>query len=752
MVNLLENGAYLLNLTDILPDDNKNLEFLKARTQSSVSKEEAKNRTLTYQIINNHNISNNKDKIKIRFDAMSSSDITYVNIIQTARACGLNSFPVPFVLSSCHNSLGAIGGTINEDDHVFGLSCAKKYGGIFIPANVAVLHQYMREMIAGCGQMILGSDNHSRYGALGALAISEGGGMLVKQLLGHGYEMGMPDVIGVYLTGAPEKGVGPHDVALSIIKAVYENGFVKDKVMEFIGDGIKNLSVEYRNAIDVMTAEAHCLSSIWATDQLVSQYLQIHGRQADYKELKPGNLTYYDGMIIVDLSQIKPVIAMPFHPSNVYTIEEFNQNMTDIIDSIERKVQSSALSEKIIKGQFVVDQAIIGGCVGGTFENICDCVDILKKASIGFDEFSLTIYPASQPTYYNLIESGVISQLIQAGAIIRPSACGACYGVSDVPGNGAFSIRHTTRNFLGYEGSQPSNGQVAFVGLMDARSIAATACNKGVLTAATDIDTTFTKPKYYFKKSLYDNRVYNGSNNADLSIPLKISKNISNWPVISPLSEDILIKAVTVLQSESTTTEDLLPTGETVAFRSCPEKLCEYLLKYKDPSFYGKARDIKKIEDDRQNGRDVSQKYDSLKEIYAIIFKSFGAVYSDVAIGTAICANKIGAGSPKEQAASCQRVLGTLANIAKEYPSKKYVSNLINWGIIPFILNNGEKFDKEDYIYIPDIKDALINKFNVVKAYNVSNHLSPLTLKIAEITNEEREILLAGGIINFYKL
>lgn len=759
MVELFETGAFFVN-GEIIPDDNNAQNKLKQLGIGNINKDEAKKNTIAYSILENHNTSGNMDKLKIKFDCMASHDITYVGIIQTARASGLEKFPIPYVLTNCHNSLCAVGGTINEDDHMFGLSAAKKYGGIYVPAHQAVIHQFMREMMSGCGKMILGSDSHTRYGALGTMAIGEGGGELAKQLLEKTYDVNRPDVIGIYLTGKPQKGVGPQDIALSIIGAVFENGYVKNKVMEFIGDGISNLDVEYRNGIDVMTTETTCLSSIWTTDSKVKDYYDAHGRVVEYKELKPTNAAYYDGIVYVDMSKIKPMIAMPFHPSNVYTIDELNANLDDILNEVEKKAQKQidnpnikfTLRNKIKNGQLYVEQGVIAGCAGGTFDNICDAADILNGQSIGDSDFALSVYPSSQPTFMSLVENGAIAKLMAAGATIRSAFCGPCFGAGDVPSNNGLSIRHSTRNFPNREGSKPGNGQIASVALMDARSIAATAVNKGILTSATDIDTDFTKPKYYFNKTVYDNRVYNGFGKADSKVDLKFGPNITDWPKMSKLTDNLILKVVSYITDPVTTTDELIPSGETSSYRSNPLGLAEFTLSRKDPEYVGRAKEIQKAEKARLGGQCPLEESSELKKAVDVIKKQFGSLkISETGIGSTIYAVKPGDGSAREQAASCQKVLGGWANIAKEYATKRYRSNLINWGMLPFVISQEVPFENGDFIFIPNIAEAIKNKESKIKAYVVKEELKEFDLEMSELTDDERKIISAGCLINFYK-
>ena len=760
MIKLFSNGVYLINNKELVEDCNEINSILSSKLGNNIpSREEAAKNTIAYNILKEHNTSNNMDKLKIKFDKLASHDITFVGIIQTARASGLEKFPVPYALTNCHNSLCAVGGTINEDDHMFGLSCAKKYGGIYVPPHQAVIHQFAREMLAGCGKMILGSDSHTRYGALGTMAIGEGGPEIVKQLLNKTYDINMPGVVGVYLTGTPQKGVGPQDVALAIIGAVFANGYVNNKVMEFVGDGVANLSADFRIGIDVMTTETTCLSSIWKTDNTIKEFYDIHGRVNEYKELNPGDVAYYDGMIYVDLSKIKPMIAMPFHPSNVYSIEELNANLYDILGEVEKKAGISldnkvrfSLRDKIHNGKLYVEQGVIAGCAGGGFENICDAADILKGTSIGSDEFSLSVYPASQPVFMELVKNGRIADIMATGATVRTAFCGPCFGAGDVPANNGLSIRHSTRNFPNREGSKITNGQIASVALMDARSIAATAANKGYLTAATDIDVNFTKPKYYFDKSIYDNRVYDGVGKPNPEEEIKFGPNIVDWPAISPLTDNLLLKVVSVIHDPVTTTDELIPSGETSSYRSNPLGLAEFTLSRKDPAYVGRAKEVQKAEKARIANENPVEAFNELEPIMSRIKEVFADVdNSNTGIGSTIYAVKPGDGSAREQAASCQKVLGGWANIAKEYATKRYRSNLINWGMIPFIYEDEICFDNGDYLFVPDVINAIKEKKSVVKAYVVNKSMKEFDLKLGELTDDEREIILKGCLINYYR-
>ena len=760
MVKLFEGGAYLLGGKEIVADSPSAAAEIKAKTGKNADKTQAAKNTMAYGILTSHNTSGNDEKLKIKFDAMASHDITYVGIVQTARASGLEKFPVPYVLTNCHNSLCAVGGTINEDDHLFGLSCAKKYGGIYVPAHQAVIHQYMREMMSGVGKMILGSDSHTRYGALGTMAVGEGGPELVKQLLCKTYDIDRPQVVGVYLTGKPAPFVGPQDVALAIIGAVFSNGYVKNKVMEFVGDGIANLSTDYRNGIDVMTTETTCLSSVWKTDDETKKWYETHGRTEDFKYQQPGDVAYYDGMIYVDLSLVKPMIALPFHPSNVYTIDELNANLEDILDKVEKmgreQLESDkitfSLKDKIVNGRLRVEQGVIAGCAGGTYENICDARDILKNHNIGADEFALSVYPSSQPVFLSLVENGSIADLMMAGATVRSAFCGPCFGAGDVPANNCLSIRHSTRNFPNREGSKITNGQIASVALMDARSIAATAANKGILTAASEADFTLTRPVYHFNKEVYENRCYYGYGKADPSVPLRFGPNITDWPSMVPLTDDIILKVVSVITDPVTTTDELIPSGETSSYRSNPLKLAEFALSRKDPEYVGRAKEVQKAEKARENGEAPEKAYDELKAVYETI-KAEKADFdpSKTGIGSTIYAVKPGDGSAREQAASCQKVLGGWANIAEEYATKRYRSNLINWGMLPFILDEERPFENGDYIFVPEIKKAIAEGKEEIPAFVVGKTLKPFTLKMGALTPDERKIITDGCLINYYR-
>ena len=762
MIQLYDGGAYVLNGTEIIADTAEGASILAGKLGNVPEKEEAKKQTIAYGILKAHNTSDNMDKLKIRFDKLTSHDITFVGIIQTARASGLEKFPMPYVLTNCHNSLCAVGGTINEDDHMFGLTCAKKYGGMYVPPHQAVIHQFAREMLAGGGKMILGSDSHTRYGALGTMAMGEGGPELVKQLLNQTYDISMPGVVGVYLTGSPMKGVGPQDVALAIIKAVFECGYVNNKVMEFIGDGVANLSADFRIGVDVMTTETTCLSSIWRTDEKIQEFYEIHGRADDYKELNPGPVAYYDGMIVVNLSEIKPMIAMPFHPSNAYTIEELNANLDDILADCEARGRVSlgdqvhfSLRDKVRNGKLYVDQGIIAGCAGGGFENICAAADILKGRSIGADEFTLSVYPASMPVYMELIKNGSAAMLMETGAVLKTAFCGPCFGAGDTPSNNGFSIRHSTRNFPNREGSKLQNGQIASVALMDARSIAATAANKGYLTAATDLDVEFRNPKYFFDKKIYENRVFDSKGVADPSVEIHFGPNIKDWPAMSALPEYLVLKVVSEIHDPVTTTDELIPSGETSSYRSNPLGLAEFTLSRKDPEYVGRAKEIQKAQKAIEAGNCPLDAVPELKTVMDAVHTRYPeAGKGNLGVGSTIFAVKPGDGSAREQAASCQKVLGGWANIANSYATKRYRSNLINWGMLPFLIDEGElPFKNGDYLFVPHITEAVKNGAKEVEAYVVEgNALKPFTLKLGEMTAEEREIILKGCLINYNRV
>lgn len=759
MIELSKNGAYLLNGTEVVEDNQEAGAVLASKLSSVPTKEEAKKGTIAYGILKDHNTSGNMEQLKIKFDKMTSHDITYVGIIQTARASGLEKFPLEYVLTNCHNSLCAVGGTINEDDHMFGLSAAKKYGGVYVPPHQAVIHQYAREMMAECGKMILGSDSHTRHGALGSMAMGEGGPELVKQLLNKTYDINMPDVVAIYLTGEPVKGVGPQDVAIAIIGKVFGCGYVKNKVMEFVGPGVSSLSTDFRIGVDVMTTETTCLSSIWRTDENTKEWYDIHGRSESYKELNPEPVAYYDGVVYVDLSKIRPMIAMPFHPSMAYTIEDVNANLKDVLHECEERAKVSFgdkvdfnLTNKIHDGKLYVDQGIIAGCAGGGFENICAAADILKGRSIGCDAFTLSVYPASTPIYMELARNGRLADLLETGAIVKTAFCGPCFGAGDTPANNAFSIRHSTRNFPNREGSKVQNGQISSVALMDARSIAATAANKGYLTPATDMDVEFTGPTYHFDKNIYERRVFDSHGVADANEELVFGPNIKDWPKMPELQKNLLIKVVSEIHDPVTTTDELIPSGETSSYRSNPLGLAEFALSRKDPAYVGRAKEVQKAEVAREAGESMAAALPEAADVFAAIEEKFAADASNTGVGSTIFAVKPGDGSAREQAASCQKVLGGWANIANEYATKRYRSNLINWGMLPFLIDEGDlPFENGDYIFVPDVAEAVKNKASEFKAYVVNKGMKEFTLRMDGLTDDEREIILDGCLINFYR-
>ena len=749
-MKLYDTGVYLQNGQEIIPENQADL---------PVAKEEAAKNTIAYSILKAHNKSDNMEKLQIKFDKLTSHDITFVGIIQTARASGLEKFPVPYVLTNCHNSLCAVGGTINEDDHMFGLTCAKKYGGVYVPPHQAVIHQFAREMLAGGGKMILGSDSHTRYGALGTMAMGEGGPELVKQLLCQTYDINMPGVVSIYLKGAPRPGVGPQDVALAIIGEVFANGYVKNKVMEFVGPGVASLSADFRIGVDVMTTETTCLSSIWQTDAKIEEFYAIHGRPEDYKELKPGNVAYYDGCVEIDLSEIKPMIAMPFHPSNTYTIDELKANLDDILADVEKRAQVSldgkipfTLRDKVVDGKLYVEQGIIAGCAGGGFENICAAADILKGKNIGHDAFTLSVYPASTPIYMELAKNGVLAELIGTGAVVKTAFCGPCFGAGDTPANNAFSIRHTTRNFPNREGSKIQNGQISSVALMDARSIAATAANKGFLTSAEEFDGSYSEHKYYFDKSIYENRVFDSKGVADPSVEIQFGPNIKDWPEMAALADNLILKVVSEIHDPVTTTDELIPSGETSSYRSNPLGLAEFTLSRKDPAYVGRAKEIQAAQKAIQAGNCPAEAVPELKPVMETIHKSYPDVdKTNLGVGSTIFAVKPGDGSAREQAASCQKVLGGWANIANEYATKRYRSNLINWGMLPFLIPAGDlPFRNGDYLFFPGIRKAVEEKADVIKGYTVEgDSLKEFDVTLGELTDDEREIILKGCLINY---
>ncbi len=749
-MKLYDTGVYLLNGQKIVPENQADV---------PVSKEDAAKNTIAYSILEAHNTSGNMEKLQIKFDKLTSHDITFVGIIQTARASGLEKFPVPYVLTNCHNSLCAVGGTINEDDHMFGLTCAKKYGGVYVPPHQAVIHQFAREMLAAGGKMILGSDSHTRYGALGTMAMGEGGPELVKQLLSQTYDINMPGVVAIYLTGSPRPGVGPQDVALAIIGKVFANGYVKNKVMEFVGPGVANLSADFRIGVDVMTTETTCLSSIWQTDEKIQEFYEIHGRSEDYKELKPGETAYYDGCVEIDLSEIKPMIAMPFHPSNTYTIDELKANLDDILADVEKKAQISldgkvpyTLRDKVVDGKLYVEQGIIAGCAGGGFENICAAADILKGKSIGADAFTLSVYPASTPIYMELAKNGVLAELLATGAVVKTAFCGPCFGAGDTPANNAFSIRHTTRNFPNREGSKIQNGQISSVALMDARSIATTAANKGFLTSAEDYTGGYTGQKYFFDKTIYENRVFDSKGVADPSVEIQFGPNIKDWPKMSALPENLIVKVVSEIHDPVTTTDELIPSGETSSYRSNPLGLAEFTLSRKDPAYVGRAKEVQKAQKAIEEGKCPVEAVPEMKPVIDVIKKDYPDVSKEnLGVGSTIFAVKPGDGSAREQAASCQKVLGGWANIANEYATKRYRSNLINWGMLPFLIKEGElPFANGDYLFFPEIRKAVEEKNDVIRGFVVGeNGLKEFEVALGELTDDEREIILKGCLINY---
>ena len=763
MVSLYDGGVYLVNGTEIVPE--KEAGRVEVLTGKAADKEAARKGTIAYSILEAHNTSGNMEQLKLRFDSMASHDITFVGIVQTAKASGMDHFPLPYVLTNCHNTLCAVGGTINEDDHMFGLSAAKKYGGIYVPPHIAVIHQYMREMMAGCGKMILGSDSHTRYGALGTMAVGEGGGELVKQLLEDTYDVACPQVIAIYLDGAPKPGTGPQDIALAIIGAVFKNGYVKNKVMEFVGPGVASMTTDFRNGVDVMTTETTCLSSIWRTDEDTREYLKLHGREADYKKLDPADVAYYDGCVYVDLSTVKPMIALPFHPSNTYEIDELKANLTDILRQVEKEGEkvsggraSFTLLDKVKDGELMVQQAVIAGCAGGTYSNIMEAAAALKGKNCGCDEFSLSVYPSSQPVFSDLVKKGAVSDLMDAGAIIRTAFCGPCFGAGDTPCNNGLSIRHTTRNFPNREGSKPGNGQMAAVALMDARSIAATAANGGRLTSAWEMDCWGNVPAYEFDGTSYKNRVYMGWGKGSPEKELVYGPNIKDWPSMSPLTDNILLRVCSKIMDPVTTTDELIPSGETSSYRSNPLGLAEFTLSRRDPAYVGRTKEVDKLEKARTGeGWEAEISLDpALGEVFDRIrgiAGSEGIEPADVEIGSLVYAVKPGDGSAREQAASCQRVIGGLANICRKCATKRYRSNVINWGMIPFQMEAEPDFEVGDYIYVPGIKAALDGDMKAIAAYVIPAEAGAaareISLHIADMTNEEREIVKAGCLINY---
>ena len=760
MVKLYNGGAYLINGNTLIEEND--IKKLETFTGKDINKEEARKGSIAYKILENHNTSGNMDKLRLKFDSMASHDITFVGIIQTAKASGMEKFPIPYVLTNCHNSLCAVGGTINEDDHMFGLSAAKKYGGIYVPPHIAVIHQYMREAFAGCGKMILGSDSHTRYGALGTMAIGEGGGELVKQLLQDTYDVNRPEIIAIYLEGAPKRGVGPQDIALAIIGKVFKNGYVKNKIMEFVGPGIASMTTDYRNGVDVMTTETTCLSSVWETDEDTKKFLVAHGRVEDYNELKPADITYYDGVVHVNLSEIKPMIALPFHPSNVYEIDTLNENLEDLLHEVELeaiKIGGEAgkglrLLDKIENGKLRVSQGIIAGCAGGTYSNVMEAAHILKGYSTGFDEFNLNVYPSSQPVFIETTRNGAVADLMASGAVVKTAFCGPCFGAGDTPSNNGLSIRHTTRNFPNREGSKPGSGQMSAVALMDARSVAATARNKGFLTPATAFADDYIVPEYHYDDTIYKNRVYQGFGEANKESELVYGPNIKDWPEMTALTENILLKVCSKILDEVTTTDELIPSGETSSYRSNPLGLAEFTLSRRDPEYVGRSKAVDIIEKARRNGEDILKGNEELSKIFEKIKKIDGfsdIIANNTEIGSMIYAKKPGDGSAREQAASCQRVIGGLANIAKEYATKRYRSNVMNWGMLPFILDEEPDFEVGDYIFVPNIKSHLRGDMSKIPAYIIGENIKEISLSIAEMTDAEKSIVEAGSLINYNK-
>ena len=758
MVKLYDQGVYLIHGSEIVPTSEAPAYFAAGGQVPDPAS--ARQGTMAWSILRDHNLSGNMEKLRLRFDAMASHDITFVGIIQTAKASGMDHFPMPYVLTNCHNTLCAVGGTINEDDHLFGLSAARKYGGIYVPPHIAVIHQYMREMFAGCGKMILGSDSHTRYGALGTMAIGEGGGELVKQLLEDTYDVSCPEVVCVYLDGKPAPYVGPQDIALAIIGAVFRNGYVKNRVMEFTGPGISAMSTDFRNGVDVMTTETTCLTSIWRTDEETRSFLKAHGREADYRELNPADVAYYDGCVYVDLSRVKPMIALPFHPSHACTIDELNANLSDMLAEVEKEAEKISggravytLRDKIEGGKLRVQQGVIGGCAGGNYTNVVEAANLLRGKNIGDGEFSLSVYPSSQPVLINLTRQGYAADLMEAGAIFRTAFCGPCFGAGDTPRNNGLSIRHTTRNFPNREGSKPGNAQMAAVALMDARSIAATAANGGILTSAEAFDGWGNVPEYTFDPTVYERRVYQGFGHPT-GEDLVFGPNIKDWPPMSSLTEHILLKVCSKISDPVTTTDELIPSGETSSYRSNPLGLAEFTLSRRDPEYVGRSKAVDRIEKARAAGRNVLEEAPELRPVYDAIHALPGLADLDPAeteIGSVIYAVKPGDGSAREQAASCQRVLGGLANITKEYATKRYRSNVINWGMLPFQMTaDPEDFEVGDYLFVPGIRSALAGDMRSIPAYVLrKDGVRELSLFIADMTEEEKRIILAGCLINY---
>ena len=758
MVKLYDGGAYLVNGRELIEE--KDAARVGALTGKPADKAAAKKGTMAYSIMEAHNTSGNMEHLKIKFDAMTSHDITFVGIIQTARASGMEQFPVPYVLTNCHNSLCAVGGTINEDDHVFGLSAARKYGGIYVPPHIAVIHQYMRETMAGCGRMILGSDSHTRYGALGTMAIGEGGGELVKQLLGDTYDIAWPGVVAVYLDGKPNPGVGPQDIAIAIVGAVFKCGYVKNKIMEFVGPGIRSMTTDYRNGVDVMTTETTCLSSIWCTDEDTRAYLTTHGRGDAYQELNPAEVAYYDGVVYVDLSTVKPMIALPFHPSNGFEIDELNANLGDILRTVEKEAAAMnensnskfTLTDKIVNGKLQVQQGIIAGCAGGSYTNVMEAAHILAGARCGQDEFTLSVYPSSQPVYMDLVKKGAVSTLMAAGAALKTAFCGPCFGAGDTPANNGLSIRHATRNFPNREGSKPGAGQMAAVALMDARSIAATAANGGLLTSAAEVADGYVAPEYNYDDAAYQARVYQGYQAPVAGAELVYGPNIKDWPEMSALTENILLKVCSRIMDEVTTTDELIPSGETSSYRSNPLGLAEFTLSRRDPAYVGRSKQVDQLEKARVAGEDVLAAAPELAKIYQKIKGIAGSENikpEETEIGSMIYCVKPGDGSAREQAASCQRVIGGLANICQEYATKRYRSNVMNWGMLPFQMKDIPEFEVGDYIYVPNVKSALAGDMKDIRAYVIGAEVKAISLYLEDMTEDEKKIVKAGCLINY---
>ena len=746
-MKLHDTGVYLVNGVP------------QTSAPAGVTEADAKKGTIAYSILKAHNTGDSMQDLRMKFDSMTSHDITYVGIIQTARASGMTEFPLPYVMTNCHNSLCAVGGTINEDDHQFALSAAHKYGGIYVPPNMAVIHSYNREMMSGCGRMILGSDSHTRYGALGTMAVGEGGGELAKQLVGRTYDMSYPGVVAIYLTGKPAPGVGPHDVALALVAATYANGYVKNKVMEFVGPGVANLSADYRNGIDVMTTETTCWSSIWQTDDTTKEYFVQHGRPEAYKELKPADVAYYDGCIELDLSTVECMIALPMHPSYAYPIRELKANAKEILQAAQDqanrqlggKVEMDLVGKICDDGRIYVDQGVVAGCSGGTYENICAVADIIKGKSCGNGEFKFSVYPDSMPTYLELVKNGAVADIVSAGGIFRECFCGPCFGAGDTPANGEFSIRHTTRNFPNREGSKPGEGQMAGVALMDARSIAATAINGGRLTAATDLDVAYSHPQYFFDGSVYEKRVYNGYGKAEPEHELRMGPNIKDWPEQPALSDDLLVKVVSYITDPVTTTDELIPSGETSSYRSNPLRLAEFALSRKDPAYVGRAKAVHAVETARERGEALPE---DVQAVYAALTRA-GVASNPAAtvIGSTIYANKPGDGSAREQAASCQRVLGACANIAMEYATKRYRSNCINWGMAPLLTATPEDYALGDWVFVPGIREAILSGRQAFDAYVVKadGSVKKTSVSTGALTEDERQIIADGCLINYYR-